>query len=595
MNAYKVAFGLCRQERRGALLFVTLLPALLLGSPAKAATITFQPPVTYPVGTAPKAAAVGDFNGDGKPDLAVANAGNPATGDDGNVSILLGNGDGTFRPAAHNFAAGKNPFSIAVGDFNGDGRVDLAVANNGINIDGGWLAGTVSILLGNGDGTFQTHVDFATGTGPDSVAVGDFNADGMLDLVVAAHPANVVSVMLGKGDGTFQTRVDYPTATGGGDSAVVVADFNQDGKADLAIAGGFSGGIVGILEGNGDGTFQPAVEYDPAGLFGRSIAVGDFNGDGRLDLVITYANFGNPTSSGVSVLLGNGDGTFSQGSTLPTQATGCHAGSPFSADFDGDGKFDIAVIGGGAPHDGLCLFGAGTILVFKGNSDGTFRAPVSLATTNAWDLAAGADLNGDKGADLVTVDGIIGNGDNNISVLLNTTGAEFSISAAAPTPGTVSRGQSSTSTLSLAHLNSIDDPVALTCSVQPGQSAPTCSFTPSSITFDANGNATATLTINTGAITGSLVALSHNWVSSLFLWPVAVLGMVGAGFGSSRSTRRKLPSHLLGGGILLGGLILQAACGGASPRKPQATTYTITVAGTSGSTQHSTTVTLPVQ
>jgi hypothetical protein len=299
----------------------------------------------------------------------------------------------------------------------------------------------------------------------------------------------------------------------------------------------------------------------------------------------------------VSVLLGNGDGTFSQGSTLPTQATGCHAGSPFSADFDGYGKFDIAVIGGGGPHDGVCLFvGAGTILVFKGNSDGTFQAPVSLATTNAWDLTAGADLNDDKKVDLVTVDGIIGNGDNNISVLLNTTGADFSISAAAPTPGTVSRGQSSTSTLSLAHLNSFDNPVALTCSVQPAQSAPTCSFTPSSVTFDASGNATATLTINTGATTASLGPLSHNWVSSLFLWPVAGFALLGAGFGSSRSTRRRLPSFLLGG-ILLGGVILQMACGGGSPERsgPQVTTYTITVTGTSGSTQHSTTTTLTVQ
>jgi hypothetical protein len=593
MNAYKVAFGLRRQKRRVVPLLVTLLPALLLGNPAKAATITFPPPVTYPVGTAPKAAAVGDFNGDGKPDLAVANAGNPATGDDGNVSILLGNGDGTFQPAAHNFAAGKNPFSVAVGDFNGDSRVDLAVVNNGINIDGGWLAGTVSILLGNGDGTFQTHVDFATGTGPDSVAVGDFNADGMLDLVVAAHPANVVSVLLGKGDGTFQTRVDYPTGTAGGNSSVVVADFNQDGKADLAVAGGFSGGIVGILEGNGDGTFQPAVEYDPAGLFGRSIAVGDFNGDSRLDLAITFASFGNPTASGVSVLLGNGDGTFSQGSNLPTQATGCHAGSPFSADFDGDGKFDIAVIGGGGPHDGVCLFvGAGTILVFKGNSDGTFQAPVSLATTNAWDLGAGADLNGDKAADLVTVDGIIGNGDNNISLLLNTTGADFSISAAAPTPGAVSRGQRSTSTLSLGHLNSFDNPVALTCSVQPAQSAPTCSFNPSSVTFDGNGNATATLTINTGAATASLVPLGHDSVPLQFLWPVAVFGMVGAGLGSRCFTRRKLMFYVLGA-VLFGGLIVQGACGGSGG--PGSTTYTITITGTSSSTNHSTTVPLIVK
>jgi hypothetical protein len=197
---------------------------------------------------------------------------------------------------------------------------------------------------------------------------------------------------------------------------------------------------------------------------------------------------------------------------------------------------------------------------------------------------------------LVTVDGIIGNGDNNISVLLNTTGADFSISATAPTPGTVSRGQSSTSTLNLAHLNSFDNPVALTCSVQLPQSAPTCSFSPSSVTFDANGNATSTLTINTGTATASLVPQGHDSVPLQFLWPMAVFGMMGAGFGSRRCTRRKPNSYLLGG-ILVGGLILQAACGGenAESRGPQATTYTITVTGISGSTQHSTTTTLTVQ
>jgi FG-GAP-like repeat len=441
-----------------------LLLACTFSHSAQAA-VGFKSAASYPARTAPLAVAVGDFNGDGKPDLAVANVGDPAAGDAGNVSILIGNDDGTFQPPL-SVAAGKNPFSIAVGDFNGDGHADLVVANNGINPAGGWLAGTVSVLLGNGDGTFQTHVDYATGTGPDSVAVGDFNGDHVLDVAVEAHPANVVSVLLGNGDGTFQPHVDYAAGTGGGYGAVAIADLNQDGMADLAVAGAFSDGVVGILDGNGDGTFQPAVGYGPAGAFGRSVAAGDLNGDGRLDLVVTFANPGNPTGSHVSVSLGNGDGTFSQGSTLATDTTGCGVGSPFVADFDGDGKLDIAITSGGHAHEGLCLFGGGTILVFKGNGDGTFQPPASF--TGGWNLAATADLDGDKAPDLVTVNSTCcAISDNTISVLLNSTGAEFSISASAPMPATVGRGQSSTSTVILAHGNTFDNPVTLACSVQP--------------------------------------------------------------------------------------------------------------------------------
>jgi len=564
MNAYKVAFGLCRQERRAALLLVTLLPALLLGNPAKAATITFQPPVTYPVGTAPKAVAVGDFNGDGKPDLAVANAGNPATGDDGNVSILLGNGDGTFQPA-NNFAAGKNPFSVAVGDFNGDSLVDLAVATNGDN--------TVSVLLGNGDGTFQTHVGYATGIGPVSVSVEDFNGDQISDLAVAAHPANVVSVLLGNGDGTFKGHVDYATGAAnplGDPNAVVIADLNVDGKVDI-IASHAEG--ISILLGNGDGTFQTAiakfVAFDTLPAF-----VADFNQDGKPDVLAGFHRTGPPGDFGVILLLGNGDGTFQPSvDVVPGFAIAV-------ADFNGDLKLDFAALE------------SGTLDLLEGSGNGTFQAPLSFSAGTGPSFGTTADVNGDKAPDLVTV-----NRDNTISVLLNTTGADFSISASAPTPGTVSRGQSSTSTVTLNLLNAFDNSVALTCSVQPAQAAPTCSLNPNSVTFDANGNATATLNMNTGAATASLVPSCVHQDSRPvgLLWlPLAAFALTGAGFGSSRSSRTKVTICLLFG-VVFSGLIIQVACGGGSNGGTHSTTYTIMITGSSGSTQHSTTVTLTVQ
>src|SRR2546421_6004093 len=213
-------------------------------------------------------------------------------------------GHGAFPPARaiQNFGPGTYPLAVAVADFNGDGRADVAVANIGAN--------TVSVLLGNGDGTFQAPQSYPTWSDPESIAVGDFNGDGKLDMAVASDiTASKVSVLLGNGDGTFQPAQFFPVA-GDNSESVLTADFNGDGKLDLAVANAHSNNIS-VLLGNGDGTFQAARTFT-VGRGPEFVAVGDFNGDGQLDLAA--ANFHSNT---VSVLPGNGNGTFIANAAIP--------------------------------------------------------------------------------------------------------------------------------------------------------------------------------------------------------------------------------------------------------------------------------------
>jgi hypothetical protein len=329
--------------------------------------------------------AVGDFNGDGIPDLAVVAPG-------GGVSVLLGNGDGTFAPtAAPSYAAGDFVESLAVGDFNGDGIPDLAVANDA------YYSGTVSVLLGNADGSFQPARTFAAGAGPAFVAVGDFNGDGIPDLVVADSTSDGVGVLLGNGDGSFQAPLYFSTGIESQPCSVTVGDFNGDGIPDLVVADRNSG-TASVLLGNGDGSFQRAVNY-PIGSFPIFVAVGDFNGDGRLDFAVTY-------NLGVAVLLGNGDGSFQSARTF---STGNRPVSVAVGDFNGDGRLDLAVADYGSGGSGS------EVSVLLGNGDGSFQAPVHYAVEYAGPVAVG-DFNGDGRLDLAVAGGggvrvLLGNGD----------------------------------------------------------------------------------------------------------------------------------------------------------------------------------------
>src|SRR5205807_2107522 len=231
----------------------------------------------FPIETHSLSVAVGDFNGDGVPDLAAANSGSPQQPGT-TISVLLGNRDGTFR-AALTFAAGSGPYSVALGDFNGDGRPDLAVANYGSLQQPGT---TISVLLGNGDGTFRAATTNTVDRNPSFVVVGDFNGDGKPDLAAANYGSYKVSVLLRNGDGTFQPAQTF--ASGTNPYSVAVGDFNGDGKADLAAARR-SSDLLSVLLGNGDGTFR-AVQTLTTGSSPQTVAVGDFNGDGKPDLAV---------------------------------------------------------------------------------------------------------------------------------------------------------------------------------------------------------------------------------------------------------------------------------------------------------------------
>jgi hypothetical protein len=352
----------------------------------------FLAPLAYDTGGA-VSVAVGDFNGDGIPDLAVAGY--------GGVSVLLGQGDGTFL-TAQSYATGNGPVSVAVGDFNGDGKPDLAVAND-------TYPGTVSVLLGQGDGTFQAAQGYATGNGAFSVAVGDFNGDGKQDLAVANRWNDKVSVLLGQGDGTFLPAQSY--AAGNGPVSVAVGDFNKDGLLDLAVAGfgfdayypyGFNDETVRVLLGQGDGTFQPAQSF-PAGKTPGSVAVGDFNGDGKLDLAV--ANSAYPGT--VSVLLGKGDGTFL---LAQSYAAGVTPYSVAVGDFNGDGKQDLAVA-----NQGAYPFANGSVSVLLGKGDGTFLPAQSYPAGSIPVSVAVGDFNGDGWPDLA----VANFSSKDVSILLN--------------------------------------------------------------------------------------------------------------------------------------------------------------------------------
>ena len=344
----------------------------------------FESAASYPLGSGPNYVAVGDFNGDSVQDLAVTNQSNVSNG----VSILLGNGDGTFQSAV-SYPAGLSPFAVAVGYFNGDANADLVIAN----IE---LAGKVSVLLGNGDGTFQSFVSYSTARFPENVKVADFNGDGKADVVAAnfGDPTLSVSILLGNGNGTLQPATFL--ATGSWPNDVEVADFNGDTKADLAVINANIGDKLSIFLGNGNGTFQAPIEY-PLGSNATFLSAGDLNADGRIDLAVTILD-----TDSVSVFLGNGNGTF----PAPVNyATGTGPSGIDIADLNGDSKVDLAVAN----------YSSSDVSALLGNGDGTFQGAQSFLVGNSPLGLAAAEFNGDSKADVA----VANQGGDSASVLLS--------------------------------------------------------------------------------------------------------------------------------------------------------------------------------
>src|ERR1022692_2670280 len=389
--------------------WVLAAPGALL--PANIAS--FNAPKAYAVGSNPVSVAVGDFNQDGKPDLAVANRNNDT------VSILLGNGKGTFLRVV-NHPAGPSPNAVVVGDFNGDGRLDLAVANEGPN--------TISILLGNGDGTFKPPASYAAIVDSGFLAVGDFNGDGKPDLIVGGSNSNAVSVLLGNGDGSFQSPV-VTTVGISNPFPIAVGDFNGDGRLDFAEVA-FNTQSVSILLGNGDGSFQPPVTYALEGYV-QSLVAADFNGDGKPDLAVATCCY--PDTGTVWILLGNGDGSFQK----PIGSTVYGVSNLVIGDFNGDGKPDLAAATAFSLLDGY-PYGFGFVSILLGNGKGGFRETVTRNVGGTPASMAVGDFNGDGRPDVAAVI----SASNDVSILLNPFGqaAQYPTGTSGTSPSSVAVG-----------------------------------------------------------------------------------------------------------------------------------------------------------
>jgi FG-GAP-like repeat len=379
--------------RRGAAMVVaaalTLLAGVTIAWSARMAGAPAPAALNFAASAIPFAGAngiaVGDFNGDGNLDLAVTQY---AGGKGHQVAVLLGKGDGSFQPPVF-YGTGNGPYSVITADFNGDGKPDLAVSVAYEN--------SIALLLGKGDGTFEPAKMAVVATYPHELAAGDFNHDGKLDLVINGSSDGFVSVLIGNGDGTFKHQMAYEQFSG---TSPVVADFDRDGKLDVAVLGRER---IGVMLGKGDGTFLDPVKYFVGHLPVAQVGA-DFNGDGKTDLAVVSTNVQASAGGSLSILFGNGGGGFGP----PTDyRCGSQPRSIATADVNGDGKLDLVVADAAS----------NAVSIFLGKGDGTFPDRVDVPPGGREPIfAAVGDFNHDGRADLAVANA----GSNTISVLLQT-------------------------------------------------------------------------------------------------------------------------------------------------------------------------------
>ncbi len=489
--------------------------------------------------------ASGDFNGDGYPDIVTGSNADSTVG----VVVFLSRPDGSLQPGIPYSSTSSNGdlIFVTVADFNKDGNLDIAASDFG--------HGIVQIFNGKGDGTFTTGATFATDTTssePYDLIAADLNGDGYPDLAVVNYVGSTsysnVGILINDGTGNFKPAVPYALSEFAWEG-IAVGDLNGDAKLDLAIPA-YIGSSVAMLFGNGDGTFQAETDVALGASSPQSVAIADLNGDKIMDIAVTLGNGG---GEDIAVALGIGGGSFGTPTLLASSLQNYSLYSPNplfikAADIDGDGNTDLVYTNSEY----------GTVGVLFGQGNGSFYDPVEFPVgTYPYGITV-ADVNNDGAPDVITAN----NQSASPTVLLNANGSgtmgNYTITPSA-TSATVTAGSSATYTLTITPTNHYNGTITLSCGTLPALTS--CTFNPPSVTLDGNTPATVTVTIGTTAVSAALKPLHPN--SPILLASLSGMGLFGMVLAGSLKKR----NHWLG--VLTGMFILIMAfslvgCGGSS-------------------------------